>query len=204
MCHLISTFAILNQGYMYDLSLTILFKLVYSYLIAQKFTQWPWVNTKGSVKQIASCNPCFRLRLHYAIYRLRFCSNLLIRVWTHSISYNDRYIVNSKESAGQIAPSKTSLKATFHLTISTRGQRATGKIQRNNYHHGSCGPSLTGKTMSVFLIFTQGTHRNVKNRWVKSSLKRGTWSTSRFHTVQNLARTGVHHIHSQNGSDASP
>ena len=52
-----------------------------------------------------------------------------------------------------------------------RGQRATGKIQRNNYHHGSCGPSLTGKTMSVFLIFTQGTHRNVKNRWVRSSLK---------------------------------
>ena len=56
------------------------------------------------------------------------------------------------------------VKATFHLTISTRVQRATGKIQRNNYHHGSCGPSLTGKTMSVFLIFTQGTHRNVKNR----------------------------------------
>ena len=43
-----------------------------------------------------------------------------------------------------------------------RGQRATGKIQRNNYHHESCGPSLTGKTMSVFLIFTQGTHRNAK------------------------------------------
>ena len=56
------------------------------------------------------------------------------------------------------------LKATFHLTISMRGQRATGKIQRNNYHHGNCGPSLTGKTMSVFVIFTQGTHRNVKNR----------------------------------------
>ena len=28
------------------------------------------------------------------------------------------------------------LKATFHLTISMRGQLATGKIQRNNYHHG--------------------------------------------------------------------
>ena len=54
--------------------------------------------------------------------------------------------------------------ATFHLTISMRGQRATGKIQRNNYHHGSCGPPLTGNTTSVFLIFTQGTHRNVKNR----------------------------------------
>ena len=48
------------------------------------------------------------------------------------------------------------LKATFHLTIFVRGhdQCATGKIQRNNYHHGSCGSSLTGKTMSVFLIFT--------------------------------------------------
>ena len=57
-----------------------------------------------------------------------------------------------------------SAKATFHLTIYMRGQRATGKIQRNNYHHGSCGFSLTGKTMSVFLIFTQGMHRNAKNR----------------------------------------
>ena len=63
-------------------------------------------------------------------------------------------------------------KATFHLTISMRGQRGTGKIQRNNYHHGSCGPSLTGKTMSVFFIFTQGTDRNVKNRWVRSGLWR--------------------------------
>ena len=26
--------------------------------------------------------------------------------------------------------------------VSMRGQRATGKIQRNNYHHGSYGPSL--------------------------------------------------------------
>ena len=42
-----------------------------------------------------------------------------------------------------------------------REQRATGKIQRNNYHHG---PSLKGKSMSVFLIFTQGMHQNVKNR----------------------------------------
>ena len=56
------------------------------------------------------------------------------------------------------------LKATFHLTVSIRGQRATGKSQRNNYRHGSCGPSLTGKTSSVSLIFTHGTHRNFKNR----------------------------------------
>ena len=56
------------------------------------------------------------------------------------------------------------MKATFHLTISVGGQRAMGKIQRNDYHHGSYGPSLTGKTTSVFLIFTQGTHQNVKNR----------------------------------------
>ena len=44
-----------------------------------------------------------------------------------------------------------------------RGQRATGKIQRNNYHHGSYGPFLTRKTMSVFLIFMHGTYLNVKN-----------------------------------------
>ena len=54
------------------------------------------------------------------------------------------------------------LKATFHLTISMRGQRATGKIQRNYYNHGNCGSSLRGKTSSVSLIFKQGTHRNVK------------------------------------------
>ena len=52
----------------------------------------------------------------------------------------------------------------FHLTISVRGKRATGKIQRNNYHHGSCGPSLTGNTSSVSVIVTRRTHRNVKNR----------------------------------------
>ena len=34
-------------------------------------------------------------------------------------------------------------RATFHLTISLPGQRATGKIQGNNYLHGNCGPSLT-------------------------------------------------------------
>ena len=80
------------------------------------------------------------------------------------------------------------VKATFHLTISVRGQRATGKIQRNNYHHGSRGPSLTGRTMSVFLIFTQGTHRNVKNSRVRSSLK----SDKRSNSIQvsELAQLG--------------
>ena len=56
------------------------------------------------------------------------------------------------------------IKATSHLMISMRGQGATGKFQRNNYHHGSCGPTLRGKTPSVSLIFAHGTHRNVKNR----------------------------------------
>ena len=51
-------------------------------------------------------------------------------------------------------------RATSHSTISMRRQRE--KIQRNNYHHGNCGPSLTGKTLSVSLIFTHKTHRNVK------------------------------------------
>ena len=41
-----------------------------------------------------------------------------------------------------------SIKATFDLTISMRGQRATGKILRNNYHHRNCRPSSTGKTSS--------------------------------------------------------
>ena len=37
-----------------------------------------------------------------------------------------------------------------------RGQRGTGKIQRNNYHHRSCGPSLTGKTLSVLKALIVG------------------------------------------------
>ena len=72
------------------------------------------------------------------------------------------------------------VKATFHLTISMRGERATGKIQKSNYHHRSCGPSLTCKTSSVSLIFTHGTHRNVKNRWVRSRLK-GYFSLNDFY-----------------------
>ena len=58
------------------------------------------------------------------------------------------------------------IKATFHLTISMRDQRAMGKIQRNNYRHGSCGPFLTGKTswvsQLVSLIFAHGTYRMSK------------------------------------------
>ena len=57
-----------------------------------------------------------------------------------------------------------SLNATSHLTISLRGQRETGKIQRTNYHHGNCGQFLTGKTSSITLIFTHEWHQNVKNR----------------------------------------
>ena len=56
------------------------------------------------------------------------------------------------------------VKATYHLTISMRGQRVTGKNQRYNYHHGSCGPSLMSKKSSVSFILTHRTHRNVKIR----------------------------------------
>ena len=65
----------------------------------------------------------------------------------------------------QASKQESTVKATSHSTISMREQRATSRIQRNNYHHGSCGPSLTDKTSSVSLIFTHRTHRNVKNRW---------------------------------------
>ena len=49
----------------------------------------------------------------------------------------------------KIVEREVGFKATFHLTISRRGQCAVGKIERNNYHHVSCGSSLTGKTSSV-------------------------------------------------------
>ena len=67
------------------------------------------------------------------------------------------------------------LRATFHLTIFMRGQREMGKIQRNNYRHGNCRPSLTGKTSSVSFILTYRTHWSAKNRWVRSSLYLVVW-----------------------------
>ena len=79
----------------------------------------------------------------------------------------------TRSYAGLASELASSFRATFHLTISMLGQHATGKIQRNNCHHGSCGSSLTGKTSSVSLIFTHGTHRNVKNGLVRSSLNTG-------------------------------
>ena len=96
------------------------------------------------------------------------------------------------------------LKATFHLTICMRGQRTTGKIQRNNYHHGSCGPSLTGKTMSVFLIFTQGTHRNAKNRWVRSRLNRGSYEKIFVLTFKENRSNAVRSMHLKRQSKYFP
>ena len=37
------------------------------------------------------------------------------------------------------------VRATSHLKISMHGQRETGKIQSNNYHHGNCRPPLRVK-----------------------------------------------------------
>ena len=48
---------------------------------------------------------------------------------------------------------RSSLKVTSHLTTSMCGQRATGKIQRNDYHHGHCWSALTGKKSSVGFDF---------------------------------------------------
>ena len=38
-----------------------------------------------------------------------------------------------------------------------RGERATGRIQRNNYYHRSCEPSLTGKTTPVLKATSHST-----------------------------------------------
>ena len=95
-------------------------------------------------------------RMICKIYKVERVILLGILLLTISFRLSGMWIVGSQVDV------QTRLKATFHLTISMRGQCATGKIQRNNYHHGSCGSSSTGKTMSVFFIFRQGTHRNVK------------------------------------------
>ena len=95
---------------------------------------------------------------------------LLLQVFVQCLFVEGRIELQNFSQLSSDSTLSSSLKATFHLTISVRGQRATGKIQRDNYHHWSCGTSLTSKTSSVSLIFTQGTYRNVKNRSVKSSL----------------------------------
>ena len=67
--------------------------------------------------------------------------------------------------------------------------RATGKSKKNNYHHGSCEPSLTCKTSSVSLNFTQGTHRNVKNHQVRSDPK------LKYDDLGNIKTNRVKFIH---------
>ena len=49
------------------------------------------------------------------------------------------------------------LKPTFHLTISMREKRAKGRIQRNDYHDESCGPSLTSKVLFIWRQSSPGT-----------------------------------------------
>ena len=94
----------------------------------------------------------------YWVKRFNFSLSLLV--------FTLYFIIPRTGSSAQLTENRTTLdlQATFHLTIFMRWQRAMGKILRNNYHHGSCGPSSTGKTSSVSLIFTQGMHRNVENR----------------------------------------
>ena len=72
--------------------------------------------------------------------RVRFCNKI-----ANTILQNIHLICNKlqiEDTWLHVQPSQTSvaeqLKATFHLTISMRGQRATGKIQRNNCQNGGC------------------------------------------------------------------
>ena len=71
-----------------------------------------------------------------------------------------------------------------------RGQRATGKIQRNNYHHGSCGPSLTDKTSSVSLIFAHGTHRTLVARLQDNSRPKSPKKVETKRKLQQFAVSG--------------
>ena len=48
-----------------------------------------WVKTRLYSFTVKIIGIKIRLQLHYAIYRLRFYSELLIRVYMLSISYND-------------------------------------------------------------------------------------------------------------------
>ena len=76
----------------------------------------------------------------------------------------DRRGCNRPESRMTFSQARYGSKGYFLVNDFYAWQSARGIIQRNNYHHGSCKPSLTGKTMSVSSTFTHQTHRNVKNR----------------------------------------
>ena len=54
-----------------------------------------------------------------------------------------------------------------------RGERATVKIQRNNYFHGSCEPSLTGKTTSVLKATSHSTIFDIPMRRQKKPCAAG-------------------------------
>ena len=64
------------------------------------------------------------------------------------------------------------MKATSHFTIFMHGMREKGKIQRNNYRHGSCGSSL-------------GAMQNV---WVIRAGANGIWGKDLFYTYKQWGR----------------
>ena len=83
------------------------------------------------------------------------------RAFTNDLlsTFSNQVVENSHRSCTRHSVQVIQLRATSHLAISMRGQRATSKIQMNNYHHWNYGPSLTVKTSSVSLILTHQTHR---------------------------------------------
>ena len=62
-----------------DISTKILFELVDSYVITFKFKQWPDMNTKESVRQMASCTHAYLVLLYCLVH---FYQHTL-RIWGH-------------------------------------------------------------------------------------------------------------------------
>ena len=104
------------------------------------------IYTKESVKQITSCYPGFSLVFICSIYtERRSASETAIECsFYYFIRSEPTYKSQCLKLLDVIAAcnqlNMNDIKATFHLRIFMRGERATGKIQRNNCHHGSCGP----------------------------------------------------------------
>ena len=100
----------------------------------------PWKNRKQMSILLLSLKS-----IHFALAKLlqphlKISPIAIFAFYSLNYSLAARLQDNSRPKSPTKVETKRKLhqfKATFHLTIYMCGQRATGKLQRNNYHHGS-------------------------------------------------------------------
>ena len=67
----------------------------------------------------------------------RIVCNLDYKPMSLMKNFHRKLVMSRDHFSNYLKQHANCFKATFHLTISMGGQRATGKIQKNNYHHGA-------------------------------------------------------------------